>query len=97
MTSYTVIDTKLAMELRRLGLSWSEVAEQCGASAYLVRKALRRAGLKYWGRYQEAPPLMTQYQVKRMKRLKAAGATWKELSKITGLEHRRLERYVNSH
>lgn len=91
------IDTDLAMDLRRKGLSWRAVATEVGATIYFLKQALRRDGVRYWGRYKEGPPLLTPHKLKKMKRLKDAGATWKELARISGIDATKLERYVRSH
>lgn len=99
MTSLEVIDTDLAMDLRAKGLPWHAVAEGCSSTMHLVRRALAAAGYKHDKRYQSLvrrcrTGLLTACELDRMKRLKAAGATWKELGRITGIDAGKLERYV---
>lgn len=91
------IDTDLAIDLRRRGLPWHEVAAQVGATVYYVRQALTEAGIRHWRRYHGGPPLLSKHKLEKMKRLKAAGATWKELGRITGIDPTTLERYVKAH
>lgn len=91
------IDTDLAMNLRRKGQPWHVVAAAVGSTVYFVRKALTEARIVHWRRYQSAPPLLTKFKLEKVKRLKAAGATWKELGRITGIDPGKLERYVKSH
>lgn len=94
------IDPDLVMDMRKQGKSWNELAAEFRTSIYLLRKELTASGKKHWKRYTDggryATNLLSHYQLQRMKRLKAAGATWKELSKLTGIDPIRLERYVNS-
>lgn len=101
MTSLIPIDTDLAMELRAKGLPWHAVASACNTTMHLIRRALAAAGYKHDKRYQSLvrkcrKELLTGHQLDRMKRLKAAGATWKELGRITGIDPGRLERYVKA-
>lgn len=100
MTSLVPVDTDLAVRLRRAGLPWHEVAEKCGTTLHLVRRALAKAGIDRDSRYQsptrKPKGLLSSFQLARMKRLKAAGATWKELGRITGIDPRRLENYVKA-
>lgn len=95
------IDPDLVMDMRKQGKSWNELAAEFRTSIYLLRKELTAAGKKHWKRYTDggrfAPKLLSPHQLQRMKRLKAAGATWKELSKLTGIDPTKLERYVNHH
>lgn len=100
MTSHAVIDTELAIDLRKRGLPWYVVAEHCKSTIYLVRRALSAAGITHWKRYQTGERynrLLTPHALSRVKRLKAAGATWKELGRITGIDPGKLQRYVNRH
>ncbi len=99
MTSLADIDTDLAMDLRAKGLPWHAVATRCDSTMHLIRRALAKAGYKFDDRYQSLvrkcrKELLSAHELDRMKRLKAAGATWKELGKITGINYGRLERYV---
>lgn len=100
MTSLAPVDTDLAIRLRGAGLPWHEVAEKCGTTLHLVRRALAKAGVIPDGYYQspkrKPKGLLSGYELNRMKRLKAAGATWKELGRITGIDPRRLENYVKA-
>lgn len=101
MTSLVQVDTDLGMRLRDEGLPWHAVAEACGSTMHLLRRALAAAGYKHDKRYQSLvrkcrKELLTGHQLDRMKRLKAAGATWKELGRITGIDPGRLERYVKA-
>ena len=101
MTSLVAVDTDLAVRLRGAGLPWHEVADKCGTTLHLVRRALAKAGIDRDSRYQsykrkKPKDLLSPYQLTRMKRLKAAGATWKELGRITGIDPRRLENYVKA-
>ena len=95
------LDLDLAIDLRKQGKTWRELASEFNTTVYLLRKELTAAGKKHWKRYTDggryAPKLLTPHQLQRMKRLKEAGATWKELSKLTGIDPTRLERYVNHH
>lgn len=95
------IDTDLAIDLRKKGKTWKELAAEFQTTVYLLRKELTAAGIRHWKRYTDggryAPKLLSNHNLQRMKRLKAAGATWKELSKLTGIDPTRLERYVNHH
>lgn len=101
MTSLEIVDTDLAMDLRAKGLPWHAVAEGCGSTMHLVRRALVAAGYKHDKRYQSlarfCPGLVSDTELARIKRLKAAGATWKELGRITGIDYAKLERYVKRH
>jgi hypothetical protein len=97
MTSHAEIDTDLAIDLRKKGEPWHAVARQCGSTAYLVRKALSVAGFRWWKRYQDGPKLLTAHKLAKVKRLKEAGATWKELGRIMGVDPVKLERYVKRH
>lgn len=96
MTSLKPINTAKAASLRDGGLPWSRVAELLDSTVFLVRRALADAGYKRDKRYQtdKRKPLMTERQLVRVTRLREAGATWKELSRITGIDARKLERYV---
>lgn len=99
MTSLVEIDTDLAIDLRERGLPWHAVATQCGSTMHLIRRALAAAGYTHDKRYQSLvrrcrTQLLTACELDRIKRLKAAGATWKELDRITGIDAGRLERYV---
>lgn len=101
MTSLVPVDTDLAVRLRGAGLPWHEVAEKCGTTLHFVRRALVKAGIDRDSRYQshkrkKLKDLLSECELARMKRLKAAGATWKELGRITGIDHRKLERYVKA-
>jgi len=95
------IDLDLVMDMRKQGKSWGALAAEFCTTAYRLRKALTAAGKKHWKRYtdggQYAPKLLSNHQLARMKRLKAAGATWKELGKLTSIDPVKLERYVNHH
>ena len=95
------IDTDRAIDLRNSGLPWHAVATRCGSTVHLIRRALAAAGYKRDKRYQsplrKSTGLLPSYELARMKRLKAAGATWKELGRITGIDFRKLERYVKCH
>jgi len=95
------IDLDLVMDKRKQGKSWGALAAEFCTTAYRLRKELTAAGKKHWKRYTDggrfAPKLLSDHQLSRMKRLKAAGATWKELSKLTSIDPTRLERYVNHH
>lgn len=98
MTSLIEIDVDLAMDLRAKGLPWHAVATQLESTMHLIRRALVAAGYTD-KRYQSLvrkcrKELLSASELDRMKRLKAAGATWKELGKITGINYGRLERYV---
>lgn len=101
MTSLVDIDTDRAIELRESGLPWHLVAARCKSTVYLVRSALGAVGYNQCKRYQTVTRydsrLLSPYQLSRMKRLKLAGATWKELGRITGIDAGKLERYVKSH
>lgn len=102
MTSLIAIDTDLAMELRARGLPWHAVASGCGSTMHLVRRALAAAGYKHDKRYQSLTrkcrkELLSAHELGRIRRLKTAGATWKELGRITGIDPRRLENYVKRH
>lgn len=101
MTSLVEIDTDRAIELRESGLPWRLVAARCKSTVYLVRTALGAVGYNQCKRYQTMTrfdsKLLSPYQLARMKRLKSAGATWKELGRIMNIEHGKLERYVRSH
>ncbi len=99
MTSLVGVDTDLAMDLRPKGLPWHAVAAQCDSTMHLVRRALAKAGYKLDKRYQSLvrkcrKELLSVCELERMKRLKAAGATWKELGRLTGIDAGKLERYV---
>lgn len=95
------IDPDLVMDMRKQGKSWNELAAEFCTTVYRLRKELTAAGKQHWRRYTDggrfSNRLLSPYQLQRMKRLKAAGATWKELSKLTGIDPTRLERYVNHH
>jgi hypothetical protein len=96
------IDTGRAISLRDSGLPWHAVATQCNSTVHLVRRALAAAGYKHDKRYLSLvrrcrKELLSAHELDRMKRLKAAGATWKELGRITGIDCRKLERYVKCH
>jgi hypothetical protein len=101
MTSLVEIDTDRAIELRESGLPWHTVAARCKSTVYLVRTALGAVGYNPCKRYQTMTrydsKLLSPYQLARMKRLKVAGATWKELGRIIGIDAGKLERYVRSH
>jgi hypothetical protein len=96
-----MIDTDLAIDLRARGLPWHAVATECGSTEHLVRNALAAVGYTRDKRYQSLirrrKGLLTVCELGRIKRLKAAGATWKELGRITGIDHGVLERYVKRH
>lgn len=101
MTSLLPVNTDLALRLREAGHPWHEVARRCGSTLYLVRKALQKSGFpcdskRYQSRVRKPAALLTSYQLGRVRRLKAAGATWKELGRLTGIDPRRLARYVKS-
>lgn len=95
------IDLDLVMDMRKQGATWRTLAEEFRTTVYLLRKELTAAGKKHWKRYTDggrfAPKLLSAHQLQRMKRLKAAGATWKELGKLMDIDPTRLERYVNHH
>lgn len=97
MTSHVEIDTDRAIDLRKKGESWHVVAAECGSTRYLVRKALSAVGFRWWKRYQDGPALLTPHKLAKAKRLKEAGATWKELGRIMGVDPVKLERYVKRH
>jgi len=101
MTSLIEINTDRTIELRESGLPWHAVAKRCKSTVYLVRSALGAVGYNQCKRYQTTTvydsKLLSVYQLARMKRLKEAGATWKELGRITGIDPGKLQRYVNSH
>ena len=101
MTSLIPVNTDWALRLREAGHSWNEVARRCGSTIYLVRKALEKAGLvaagkRYRSRARKPQALLTPFQRARVRRLKAAGATWKELGRLTGVDHKRLAKYIKS-
>lgn len=98
VTSLVEVDTDLAMELRGKGLPWHAIATQCDSTMHLIRRALVAAGYTD-KRYQSLvrkcrKEMLSAHELDRMKRLKAAGATWKELGRIKGIDPRRLEWYV---
>lgn len=99
MTSLVPVDVRLALRLREAGFPWQEVARRCGSTFHLVRKALAKAGVSTDNKRYRSPKrshdgLLTPYQLVRMQRLKAAGATWKELGRITGIDPGRLKYYI---
>ncbi len=99
VTSLVEVDTDLAMDLRAKGLPWHAVASQCESTMHLVRRALAAEGYNLDKRYQSLvrkcrKELLSACELERMKRLKAAGASWKELGRITGIDAGKLERYV---
>lgn len=101
MTSLIPVDTRLALRLREAGFPWHEVAKRCGSTFHLIRKALAKAGIPTDNKRYQSPKrsnarLLTPYQLVRMRRLKAAGATWKELGRITGIDPGRLKYYVKA-
>lgn len=95
------IDADLAIDMCKQGMTWKSLAAEFHTTVYLLRKELTAAGKKHWKRYTDggryAPKLLTPHQLQRMKRLKAAGATWKELGRLMNIDPTRLERYVNHH
>lgn len=101
MTSLAPVNTDWAIRLRQAGHPWHEVARRCGSTLYLVRKALEKSGFtcdshRYRSRVRKPAALLTPYQLARVRRLKAAGATWKELGRLTGIDPKRLARYSKS-
>jgi hypothetical protein len=101
VTSLVEINTDRAIELRESGFPWRVVATRCKSTVYLVRSALGKVGYNQCKRYQTTTrydsKLLSTYQLARMKRLKEAGATWKELGRITNIDPGKLQRHVNSH
>lgn len=101
MTSLVPVNTDLAIKLREAGFPWHEVAKRCGSTFHLVRKALAKAGISTDNKRYQSPKrsnagLLTPYQLARVQRLRAAGATWKELGRITAIDPGRLKYYVKA-
>lgn len=98
MTSLKSINVDQAVKLRRSGLPWCDVAEKCDSTIYLLLRALSKAGIARDNLYnspkRKIDKVLSDCELNRMKRLKEAGATWKELGRITGIDWGKLKRYV---